>query len=62
MLPPGPGGRGEEGRLSECALWALPGLGLLCVTRALGTRWGGSEKLLAAASVLCLGFPPPFHL
>lgn len=59
VLLPGPGGRGEEGRLPECGLWALRGLSLLCVTWGFGNQDGvGQGSLLAAATALCLGFPP----
>lgn len=58
VLLPGPGGRGEDGRLPECGLWAPWGLSLLCVT-GFGNRAGvGQGSLLAAATALCLGFRP----
>lgn len=60
VLLPGPGGRGEEGRLPECGLWALPGLSLLCVTRGWlwGLDWGGPGKLVGCRGPLS-GFPCP---
>jgi hypothetical protein len=58
VLLPGPGGRGEEGKLPECELWASQGLSLLCVS--LCGLWGvggvGQGSWLAAATIFCLGF------
>lgn len=59
VLLPGPGGRGEEGRLPACGLWALPGLSLLCVTRGWlwGLGWGAPGKPVGCCHCPLSGFP-----
>lgn len=65
VLPPCPGGKGEEGRLPECELWGTAWTEPpLCDSGLWGQGGVGHGSLLAAATVsvwiflLLLSFPP----